>query len=125
MSRGKRQEATARCTQTTGSNHLRPTHRGPFSVIEGKQIALAFATPSTWEGYAGQNFETELASFWCLDFRHEDLSAFAPDSRDPEGNTRSPSRFCQGWVSGRWLHGPGCVRFGCHVRHSGVSESFK
>ena len=29
---------------------------------------LAFATPLTWRGYAGRNFETELASFWCLVF---------------------------------------------------------
>jgi hypothetical protein len=27
----------------------------------------AFATPSTWEGYAGRNFETELASFLLPD----------------------------------------------------------
>jgi hypothetical protein len=31
-------------------------------VMQGT-IASAIATPSTWEGYAGRNFETELASF--------------------------------------------------------------
>jgi hypothetical protein len=49
---------------------------GPLIRVPSKRlrdaretIASAFATPSAWEGYAGRNFETELASFWCLVFR--------------------------------------------------------
>jgi hypothetical protein len=41
----------------------------------GETIASAFATPPAWGGYAGRNFETELASFLVPGFpvpdRHE------------------------------------------------------
>jgi len=48
---------------------LRPIHQGPFKTLACCRgtIASAIATPSTWEGYAGRNFETELASFLVPD----------------------------------------------------------
>jgi hypothetical protein len=64
----------------------------------------AFATPSTWEGYAGRNFETELASFLVPGFpvpdpargviaRERNPLLLNPE-RETHGHRRSSVKVC-------------------------------
>ena len=98
----------------TGGNLLRPAYQGPFKTLARCRgtIASAFATPSTWEGYAGRNFETELASFLVPGFPARGITArernASAASREKRAATVDVLVFGweQGRSSSRWLRAP-------------------
>jgi hypothetical protein len=89
----------------TGGKTCGPFIRVPSkrSRDAGETIASAFATPPTWGGYAGRNFETELASSLVPGFPVPDPARGAkarermcPVKLDVRRNARPPSKFSSG-----------------------------